>query len=301
LTDSLHETHVTSPAETPPQRYNSRNLSYATTFGNPIQHAIIRAMEWVLAKPKLLQLVRQYEAEGVRHGQAFWTDCLRIMGIELRVRDEDIANIPKEGPLVVVANHPHGFVDGMILAELVGRVRQDYKVLTRTFLAEIPQVEHFLIPVAFQHHADAHRDNLMMRKKCMEHLQDGGTIILFPAGVVAHSESFFGPAIEQEWNPFTAKLIRRSGASVIPVGFPGRNSRGYQIANKISATVRQGMLLHEVRFALNKPQYPVVGKAILPEDMAEYAANASGLMSFLRARALELREEGLARIKAGHA
>src|SRR6056297_256042 len=178
------------------------------------------------------------------------------MGIDLVTPEEQIRRIPRNGPLVVVANHPHGLVDGMVLAALIGRVREDYKILTRTLLTGVEEVKRFMIPVPFQHEANALQQNLAMRERAMDHLAMGGVVVLFPSGVVAASQTLFGPAVEADWNPFTAKMIQRSGATVLPVFFPGQNSRWYQMANQISATLRQGLLIHEVVHVLNRSQAP---------------------------------------------
>jgi putative hemolysin len=177
----------------------------------------------------------------------------------------------------------------MIMAELVGRVRTDYKILTRSILTGVQEIADFMIPVAFPHEEDAARQNLDMRKRAMAHLATGGVIVLFPSGVVAHSKTAFGPAIEADWNPFTAKMIQRSGATVVPVYFPGQNSRWYQIANLLSPTLRQGLLLHEVVHALNKPQRPVVGPEIGRDEIDAWTDNPRGFMDWLRERTLALK------------
>jgi putative hemolysin len=273
------------------QPYDRRRLSYASTFKHPVQRRIIKTMEMVTGKLRLLRLIRKFEAMGVPHGQPFWAQALDVMGIELQTPEAQIRRIPKDGPLVIVANHPHGLVDGMVLAEIVGRVRTDYKILTRSLLTGVAEIDQFMLPVAFAHEDDSVQQNIEMRRLAMEHLGTGGTIILFPSGRVAASDTFFGPAIEGEWNPFTAKMIRRSGAQVVPIYFPGQNSRYYQIANKFSATLRQGLLLHEVVYALNKPQRPVVGEAIGPDTIADWQHNSRGFVAWLRDRTLALKAE----------
>ncbi|MEM0937053.1 MAG: lysophospholipid acyltransferase family protein [Pseudomonadota bacterium] len=271
------------------QPYDRRRLSYAHTFTNPWQVRTIQTMEALTGKLRLLRLIRNFEALGVPDGQAFWKQALDIMGIELRTPQAQIDLIPREGPLVVVANHPHGLVDGMVLAELMGKARTDYKILTRSLLTGVAEIDRFMIPVPFAHEEDALEQNLEMRKRAMAHLKDGGAIVLFPSGVVAASETWFGPAIEREWNPFTAKMIQRSGARVLPIFFPGQNSRWYQIANRVSSTLRQGLLLYEVVHALNRPQAPVVGAPIDRQELDGWRDNPRGFVNWLRDHTLAQR------------
>ena len=271
-----------------PVPYDKRKLSYANTFTNPWKSNTIRVMEWLTGKIPLIRLVRRFERSGAADGQEFWQQALTHMGIELLTPAEQIANIPEKGPVIIVANHPHGLVDGMILAELIGRVRTDYRILTRSLLTGVDEIEEFMIPVPFPHEEDAREQSLEMRRRAMDHLKDGGVIVLFPSGVVASSDTWFGPAIEQQWNPFTAKMIQRSGATVVPVHFPGQNSRAYQIANCVSATLRQGLLIHEVMHACGKPQKPVVGAPIADEKIKEWSSNPRGFVAWLREHTMNL-------------
>ena len=287
MTGTGNKAQGAQPPQTQP--YDKSRLSYAGTFTNPFKAGTIRSIEWLTAKVKLLRLIREFERRGVPFGQAFWPQALEVMGIDVHTPDEQVARIPKDGPLVVVANHPHGLVDGMVMAELIGRVRTDYKILTRSLLTGVPEIEEFMVPVPFPHEPNAREQGLEMRQICMDHLKAGGTVILFPAGKVAASETFFGPAVEPEWNPFTAKMVMRSGATVLPIRFPGQNTRAYQIANRLSATLRQGLLLHEIRRALNKPQAPIIGHPILPEETRRWAANPRGYLAWLRETTLDLR------------
>jgi putative hemolysin len=272
----------------PAKPYDARRLSYAGTFTNPWKSGTIRTIEWLTAKPKLLSLIRKFEMRGAPIGQTFWPQALEIMGIDVRTPGHEIARIPATGPVVVVANHPHGLVDGMVLAYLVGKVRTDYKILTRSLLTGIPEIAEFMLPVPFPHEENAREESLAMRAECMAHLKAGGCIVLFPAGRVAHSAGWFGPAVEAEWNPFTAKMVMRSGATVVPIRFPGQNTRAYQIAANTSATLRQSLLLYEIRAALNHPQRPVIGEPVLPEETAAWSRDPRGYLAWLRERTLSL-------------
>ena len=281
----------TSQAETPADfsRYDRSAISYASTFEDPWKAVFIRVIEMLTGRLTILRLVRKFEKRGAPQGQAFWRAALDVMGIDLETPQEQIDRIPKEGPLIVVSNHPHGMVDGMIFADLIGRVRPDYRILTRSLLTVIDEVAgSYMIAVPFPHDPDAQRKGVKMRAEAMDHLKKGGVVALFPSGGVAASETFFGPAIEGEWNVFTAKMIRRSGATVLPIKFPGQNSRAYQIANKLSPMLRQGLLLHEIVHALNKPQAPVVGEPLSQEEVDKWKDDPRGFMAWLRDHTLSL-------------
>ena len=277
-----------APKRLDDQPYDRRKLSYANTFENTFQRLTIQTIELLTARLSLLRRIRKFEAMGVPFGQPFWKQALDVMGIKLTTPDELIRRIPEKGPLVITSNHPHGLVDGMILGELIGRVRTDYKILTRSLLTGVAEIDQFMLPVPFPHEPNALQKNLLMRKQAMEHLKDGGVIAVFPSGAVAASETMFGPVIEKEWNPFTSKMIQRSQARVVPIYFPGANSRLYQIANQVSATLRQGLLLYEISHALGKPQSPVVGHPIERTQISDWADNPRGFMSWLRAETLKL-------------
>lgn len=276
------------PGYTP---YDKRKLSYAQTFQEPWRIRTIRAVELMTGKLPLLRKIREFEARGVVGGNEFWDRALDVMGIELKTPAEQIARLPRTGPVVVVANHPHGLVDGMIFAAMIGKVRTDYRILSRSLLTGVKEVSEFLIAVPFPHEEDSFQASIRMREQTMAHLKGGGVVALFPSGQVAHAKTWFGPAEEAPWNPFTARLVRRSGATVVPMYFPGQNSRLYQIAAQTSATIRQGLLLHEVVHSLNKPQAPVIGTPITPAEMEPWHDRPGEFIAWLRERTLALKDQ----------
>ena len=241
-------------------------------------------------KLSVVRMIREFEKRGPYKGGDFWTSALSVLGVTIETPAGQLAKIPTMGPVVVVANHPHGMVDGMVLAALIGRTRKDYKILTRSLLTEIDTVAgQFLIPVPFPHHPDAQQRMVEMRRAAMAHLDAGGVVALFPSGVVATSRSAFGPVIEQEWNVFTAKMIRKSGATVVPCYFSGSNSRWYQIAHQFSATLRQSLLIHEIVRSRNTVFCPVIGDPIPPQEWEGKIDEPRSFMAWLRGQTLALR------------
>lgn len=287
LPDPLANTAPTAPTPVEKQ-YDMRRLSYAGTFKNPLKAGTIRALEWATAKVTLLRAVRKFERSGVPFGVTFWAKAVRQMGIDILTPASEIAQIPKTGPLVVVSNHPHGLVDGIVMAEMMARVRPDFKILTRSLLTGIPEIEEFMIPVPFPHEDNARELGLQMRNETMAHLAKGGAIILFPAGKVAMSETFFGPAVEAEWNVFTHKIVQKSKATILPICFVGQNSRAFLMANLVSDSLRQGLLLYEIKRAFNKPQRPYIGAPIPASELDKWEGNPRGFLAWLREHTLGL-------------
>ncbi len=263
------------------QPYQARDLTYANSFPVWYKRAFIRTMENLTGRIKLLRLVRTWERDENRDPD-FWKSVLDQMGIGLSTPQAEIDAIPKTGPLVIVSNHPHGLVDGIVMAHMISHVRDDYKILTRSLLCHVPRIEKYLLPVSFPHEENAARNNIKTRKLAIEHVKSGGCIALFPAGTVATAKTYFGEAVDPEWATFTAKMIRQTGAQVLPVYYPGQNSRVYQIANLLSVTLRQSLLLHEIKAGLNKDQGPRIGKLVPAEVLESYEKDAKGLMTFLR-------------------
>ncbi|SMR83309.1 Acyltransferase [Aliiroseovarius halocynthiae] len=287
--DAENHLEQANPTDATAQQYDRGSLTYANSFNNPVQSLVIRSVEWMTGKISILRMVRKLERRGAPKGQAFWGACLDVMGVQVRTPDDQLANIPEDGPVVVVANHPHGLTDGMVLAELIGRRRNDYRILTRSVLDGLDEVaSSYMITVPFPHDPEAQQKMVEMRAQAMAHLKQGGLITLFPSGVVASSDSLMGPAIEREWNVFTAQMIRRSGARVVPIFFPGANTRWYQIANRLSATMRQALLLHEIVKSCNRVHSPVVGKELTDEQLATVKSDPRGFMAWLRDHTLAL-------------
>jgi putative hemolysin len=289
LTESADQSGLVGDPDYRP--YDKRRLSYAGTFTDPRKAAAIRVIEWLTGKLTLLRLIRRFERMGPAQGLEFWQRALDVMNIDVTTPPDQVALIPKTGAVVVVANHPHGLVDGLVMARLVMQVRPDFKILTRSLLTGIPEIAYHMVPVPFPHEDDSLEKGLEMRKISMDHLAQGGVLILFPAGKVATSEGWWGPAVEAEWNLFTAKMVQKSKATVLPIFFPGQNSRLYHIADKISPTIRQGLLLHEVVHALNKPQRPVIGQPVPPEEIAKWSGNPRGYLAWLRELTLALKDK----------
>lgn len=287
--DMVETSRSTALAPNNGHTYSKRDLTYADTFDNKVQARLIRWMEMATGKLSVFRMIRKFENLGAPTGIDFWAGAIEAMGIDIETPEEQIARIPKEGPVVIVANHTHGLVDGMVMGEMIARVRPDFQILTRSVLTGLDEVASaFLIPVPFPHDPDAQQKGKEMRALALQRLKEGGVIGVFPSGVVAASETWWGPPVEAEWNLFTAQLIRKTGAKVVPIRYLGGNTRAYNIANQVSATLRQGLLIHEIVKACNKPIAPIIGEPLSDEQMALLEKNPRGFIKWLREHTLTL-------------
>ena len=236
-------------------------ISFNQSLPAGLQATAIRTLENMTGRIKVLRLAKKHAEEPALPGN-FWKQALTRMRVENEVSDAALARIPKTGPLVVFANHPHGLVDGMVLCNNISRVRSDFKILTRPFLTKLEEINPHMMPVAYPHEPDSIEKNIQMHKDAVAHVRGGGCLILFPAGAVARAKSWWGDAAEMDWTPFLARLILRGNAAALPMYFGTQNSRWFQMAAQISNTARQGLLMHEIARSFGTVMRPVVGQAV---------------------------------------
>jgi len=268
-------------------RIEAKDLSYSNSFPSPQRHFVIRWVENLTGRITILKLAKKHQKEPPLPGN-FWQQAMTRMGINTDIGEEALASIPKTGPLIIVANHPHGLVDGMVLCEIMSRVRPDFQIMTRAFLAKVPDINDRMLPVAFDHEENAIKKNVQARKNALDHVKNGGCLILFPAGRVAHSETLFSEAVDAEWTNFLARLVSRGKAAVTPMFFHGQNSRMYLMAAKLSPTLRQALLMHEVVRSLNTDMRPIVGETIPFEELETLGLAPKDMAAHLRRHTLAL-------------
>ena len=160
----------------------------------------------------------------------FSDKALAALGIEIDVIDEQLQRIPKEGPVVVVANHPFGGIEGLILCSMLRRIRPDTKLMANHLLSMIPDLRDSFIFVDPFEGKGATGRNIGPTRAAMKWLKQGHLLGAFPAGEVSHLKLRKRAVVDPQWNPMTARLLHRIGATAVPVFFDGQNSRLFQVA-----------------------------------------------------------------------
>ncbi|MEM9668920.1 MAG: lysophospholipid acyltransferase family protein [Pseudomonadota bacterium] len=262
------------------------DLSYASYFDHPVQRAVVRAVERATGQPRIKQLYDHYR-EHLANDVPFFEAAIRLLELDVQFNSARHANIPKTGSLVVVANHPFGVLDGLMICWLISLVRSDFKVLTNSVLEAAPEARPWLLPIDFAETKEALAINLATRKKSLDLLSSGGCIIVFPAGGISTAPGAFTTAIDDDWKPFTAKLITKSGAAVTPIFFEGQNSRLFQWASQVSMSLRLSLVFREVRRRMGKTMHVHIGETLEDEDLST-AGKRAELMRFLRETTYDL-------------
>lgn len=190
-------------------------------------------------------LQRLYDTAGPFHASAFPDQALDVLDIRLSgLPVSDLDRVPARGPLLVVANHPHGALDGLVLASVFRRIRPDVKLLGSALLSRIPEMGPHVVPVDSFSQGGA--NNACGVRAALTWLRDGHVLVVFPAGEVSHVHAADGRLVDRAWRDGAARLASRADAPVMPVHIDGRNSRLFVTAGRVSPWLRSALLPHEL-------------------------------------------------------
>lgn len=177
--------------------------------------------------------------------RAWFASGLEAVGGRYEVEYPPDFTFPKEGPLIIISNHPFGLLDPVILGDLLTKHRPDVRFMTNYLLGGIEEIKPWIIPVDPFDRDQSARRNLGPMKDALRFLKQGGALAMFPSGEVAHYR--MGRGVEESpWSSHVGGLVRRTGATVLPVHFAGRNSLLFQGAGLVHPMLRTGLLLREL-------------------------------------------------------
>ncbi|MDK9781137.1 GNAT family N-acetyltransferase [Vibrio sp. B172a] len=182
--------------------------------------------------------------------KTFLRFTLDILGIDYRIAHGSLDSVPKQGATVIVANHPLGCVEGVILAELLLMVRGDIQILANQYLKTVPELDQLFIGVDVFEGKDAVKSNMKALRAANKHLASGGLLLVFPAGEVSQLVDAKQQRLEDKaWSRSVSSLIRKNKATTVPVFISGQNSKRFYMAGKIHPLLRTLLLGREL---LNK-------------------------------------------------
>ncbi len=251
----------------------AREISYAHSAATKGGRAMIRVLENATGRIGLIKRAKGYETE-VAQGRDFWEVMTERYGLRLEVMGGALENIPRDGPLIVIANHPYGILDGLMLGHILSETRGDFRILAHQVFRKSEDLNRIILPVSFDEGKEAVKLNLHTRKTAVEYLGQGGAIGIFPGGTVSTAQTPFGLPLDPGWRGFTARMVAKSKATVVPVFFDGTTSRLFQLASHLHVTLRMGFLIREFRKRVDTPVRVAIGEPIDPATLRRGARTA---------------------------
>jgi putative hemolysin len=243
-------------------------LSYANPEDPWVARALIGAMERWAGRGYFVPLYRRWREEVVPSGKEVMRAVLELCDVELSLSGAWPPALADDAPLVIVANHPFGILDGfcaLVLAEELGR---PFRVLINKDLMKVPEIRPYALPVDFAETKAAQAANLRMRQEAIGLLKQGVTVVVFPAGGVATAPSAFSRAVDLPWKTFTARMVQATGAQVLPVFFEGQCSPLFHVVSRINLTLRLSLMIREFRRMVGSTVKARIGEVIAPAELS---------------------------------
>jgi putative hemolysin len=252
--------------------------------------AVRPLLHWTIGMRTYRQLARERSGS---EGHAFAAGALEVLRVRATCGPDAAAHIPADGPLIVAANHPHGALDGLLLLDLVGRVRQDVRLLANRMLACVPELRELCFFVdPFEGTGSVSRSVAGLRA-AIRWVSDGGALIVFPAGEVGHARDADGVVIDSPWRATLGRLIESTRASVVPVHIDGSNSRLFYAAGRIHPLLRTVLLPRELLKSRGKPVRVAFGSTVHATDLTRAGEKARSITQSVRTRVERLQRGGV--------
>ena len=263
------------------------DVSFAHSAQSKLGRAIIRCLENATGRSALLSRSPNLRTN-VHSIQNLWHSIMEGYGVTIDIMQGELGDIPVDQPFIVVANHPYGILDGLVMGSVLAQSGANFKIIANDIFNKAREISDKILPISFKNTREAISLNLRTRKNAFTHLSHGGAIGIFPGGTVSTSSKLFSQPADPAWRSFTAKMIFKSNALVVPIFFDGNTSRIFQLASHLHPNIRAGLLLREFKLRLDKPVRIVIGKPIPRCRMDLFKNDSRKIMDFLRLETYKL-------------
>ncbi len=258
------------------------NIQTVTPFQLPAPMPLrwlANAAEHLLGLSVLDNYYRQRQQD--MNSREFLRYSLEILGVNYQIASGSVDSIPDQGPVIVVANHPFGGIEGMVLAELLLQRRSDVQILANHFLNRIDEMAELFIGVDVFDKSAATRSNIQGVKKAFSHLKNNGVLLVFPAGEVSSVDLKQKQVTDREWNRIIGLMIRKTSATTVPVFIEGSNSKLFHMMGMLHPRFRTMLLVRELLNKRNQSLSLHLGEAIASGELKSLASDEA-VTSYLR-------------------
>lgn len=252
---------------------------------HPVMKALYPLVGGALRKALKIDEVNQLEADVAQFGtpDSFFHTVLDLLGCRYQVTELDLQRIPTKGPVVVVANHPLGGLDGIILGDILHQRRSDAKLMANYLLKRVTFAEHHMIFVDPFAKNSPSAANIGPLRQSLKHLKNGGLLGIFPGNQVSHYQRATQEVADPDWIPHIATLIRRSNATVVPLFIDAKNSWLFERIGLIHPLLRTLLLTREfMKRGLSREPIPVHVGTPIPSTRLKRFGSDEEMIQFLR-------------------
>lgn len=231
-----------------------------------------------------------YDRNSCHAGPAFARAVLKDLGVSYEIENPEILDMLPDGPFITISNHPYGSIDGLMLVDIFGHLRKDYKVMVNRFLGRIEPLQGNFIcvtPTGKTRTAPSD-DSIMGVKEAMRHVRNGHPVGFFPSGAVSDLSLKDRCIRDREWQEPVIRLIRKLNVPILPVCFLDRNSDFYYSLGLIDWRVRLLRLPSEVFNKAGKPAGIALGEIISPQRQDSFE-DLEAFRAFLRSSVYDLK------------
>ena len=262
------------------------DLSIANLLNSPssswCRKALIKTADKILGIRELSKKYNSFGLPGLEKKQ-FTDTFVQSFNLSIDISEQSLLNIPKNGPTIIVANHPFGGAEGVVLANILSKVRPDVKILANKALKIFPELSDFFI---FTNPLETGaKGNMSSLRQCQQHLKHGGMLVFFPAGRVSYPESVSAPITDHPWNRIIGTLMHQFKCPVVPCFIGGKNRKRFYWLGHIYFRLRMLMLIREMLASHNKHIPIVFGKPFEiknSEKQSQKLTNLSRLLTYLQ-------------------
>lgn len=233
-------------------------------------NALGRGLMKMLAVDKVNDL---YDRHSDCLGPEFTDAVLKDIGVEYEILNADILKQLPDGPFITISNHPYGHIDGVILVDMFGHLRPDFRVMVNRFLGRLETLENNFICVTptGSVRTAPDKDSIQGIKETVAHVRSGHPLGIFPAGAVSDLSMRDRCIRDREWQEPILRLIKKLNVPIVPVHFLDRNSDFYYMLGLIDWKVRLLKLLSEVFNKRGKRTRIAIGNIITPEQQEGFS------------------------------
>ena len=222
-----------------------------------LSQGLLRTLERIVHADELKDFFARH---GDKKNWQFIDAVFDYLDFSYRVREEDRKKIPVKGRLICVANHVTGPLDGLILLHLIGKIREDVKIVLTDILAELENLSDLFL-LYDQYSSRLQKQNILAIRQALLAEQ---VVIFFPAGEV--TKLSWRGIREREWMPGPVSLARKYDTPILPVYLDARNSLLYYLAALFHRNLSTMLLSHEM-FKKRSAAIPVKIGDLLPNTL----------------------------------